>query len=89
MVWYFIGVYVIKRTLHGRLEIRNFSSRVEKIFHSKRNFVSPRGHVISSIYLNVTVQAIKRVVSLTWLSAVHIDYKVKRLQNSHRICLGR
>ena len=33
MVWYFIGVYIINRTLHGRLEIRNFSSRVEKIFH--------------------------------------------------------
>ena len=25
---------IIKRTLHGRLEIRNFSSHVEKIFHS-------------------------------------------------------
>ena len=62
MVWYFIGVYIINRILHGRLEIRNFSSRVGKnisrvsaanewnIFqHSKRNFVSPRGHVISSI----------------------------------------
>ena len=34
MVWYFIGVYIINRTLHGCLEIRNFSSRVEKIFHS-------------------------------------------------------
>ena len=35
MVWYFIGVYVINRTLHGRLEIRNFSSRVKKeIFHA-------------------------------------------------------
>ena len=34
MVWYFIGVYIINRTLHGRLEIRNFSSHVEKIFHS-------------------------------------------------------
>ena len=32
MVWYFIGVYIINRTLHGRLEIRNFSSRVEKYF---------------------------------------------------------
>ena len=31
MVWYFIGVYVINRTLHERLEIRNFSSRVENI----------------------------------------------------------
>ena len=27
-------MYIINRTLHGRLEIRNFSSRVEKIFHS-------------------------------------------------------
>ena len=34
MVWYFIGVYIINRILHGRLEIRNFSSHVEKIFHS-------------------------------------------------------
>ena len=64
MVWHFIGVYIINRTLHDRLEIRNFSSRVEKYFtrslrslvtyifqHEKRNFVSPRGHVISSIYL--------------------------------------
>ena len=52
----------INRTLHGCLEIWNFSSRIEKnislihcihlwnIFqHSKKNFVSPRGHVISSI----------------------------------------
>ena len=37
---YFIGVYIINRTLHGRLEIRNFSSRVEKIFtRSLRSFV--------------------------------------------------
>ena len=34
MVWYFIGVYIINSTLHGCLVIRNFSSRVEKIFHS-------------------------------------------------------
>ena len=61
MVWYFIGVYIINRTLHGRLEIQNFSLSVEKYFtsehskrvkyfqHKKRNFVSPSGHVISSI----------------------------------------
>ena len=62
MVWNFIGVYIINRTLHGCLEIWNFSSRVEKnislvhcahswnIFqHLKRNFISPGGHVISSI----------------------------------------
>ena len=60
MVWYFIGVYIINRTLHGLLEIRNFSSRVEKIFQqSKRNFVSPRGHVISSIYVYDLVDPIK------------------------------
>ena len=66
MVWYFIGVYIINRTLHGHLEIRNFSSCVDKIFHSfaahswnifqheKRNFVSLCGHVIiSSMYLPV------------------------------------
>ena len=29
MVWHFIGVYMIKTTLHGRLEMRNFSSRRE------------------------------------------------------------
>ena len=34
MVWYFIDVYIINGTLHGRLEIQNFSSPVEKIFHS-------------------------------------------------------
>ena len=52
MVWHFIGVYIINRTLHDRLEIRNLSSRVEKYFtsernifqHSKRNFVSSGGH---------------------------------------------
>ena len=31
-IWYFIGVYIINRILHGRLEIRDFSSRVEKYF---------------------------------------------------------
>ena len=60
LVWHFIGVYIINRTLHGLLEIRIFSSLVEKYFthslrslvkYTKRNFVSPRGHVISSISL--------------------------------------
>ena len=62
---------IINRTLHGRLEIRNFSSRVENISlvrcahswnifqHSKRNFVSPRSHVISSITLKVTSPKVK------------------------------
>ena len=37
MVWYFIGVYIINTTLHGHLEIRNFSSHVEKSFTSERS----------------------------------------------------
>ena len=57
-VWYLIGVYIIKRTLHGHLEIWNFSSHVEKQQHSKRNSVYPCGHVISSIYL--TCNRLKR-----------------------------
>ena len=58
----FISIYKINRTLHGRLGIRILSSRAESISHSfasltreryfqhsKIKFVSPRGHVISSI----------------------------------------
>ena len=37
MVWHFIGVYIINRTLHDRLEIRNFSLSVEKYFTSERS----------------------------------------------------
>ena len=37
MVWYIIGVYIIKRTLQGRLEIQNLSPSVEKYFTSKRS----------------------------------------------------
>ena len=40
MVWYFIGVYIINRTLHGRLEIQNFSSRVEKILLEEKFHIS-------------------------------------------------
>ena len=32
MVWYFIGVYIINRTVHGHLELQNFRARVEKYF---------------------------------------------------------
>ena len=37
MIWNFIGVYIINSTLHGRLEIQNFSFRVEKYFTSGRS----------------------------------------------------
>ena len=56
------GVYIINRTLHGRLGIQILSSHAESISHSfalltheryfqhlKIKFASPRGHVISSI----------------------------------------
>ena len=33
-----MGVYIINRTLHGRLEIRNFSSRVENISTLEEKF---------------------------------------------------
>ena len=47
----FINIYIINRTLHGRLGTRILSSRAERYLqHSKIKFVSPRGHVISSIY---------------------------------------
>ena len=49
MAWYFIGVYIINRTLHGHLEIRNFFC-VEKIFHLfEISYL--RAAMISSIYL--------------------------------------
>ena len=36
MAWDFIGVYIVNRTLHGHLEKRNFSSRVEIFFNTRR-----------------------------------------------------
>ena len=38
MVWYFIGVYVITRALHDRLEIRDneCSKQVKYFFNSRR-----------------------------------------------------
>ena len=59
--WY-TSIYIINRTLHGRLGIRILPSRAESISHSfaalsreryfqhsKIKFVSPRSHVISSM----------------------------------------
>ena len=60
---HFINIYIINRPLHGRLGIPILSSTAESISHSfasltreryfqhsKIKLVSPRGHVISSIY---------------------------------------
>ena len=46
MVWYFIGVYITNRTLHGRVE--NIFNECT-LQHSKRNFASLHDHVIPSI----------------------------------------
>ena len=53
MIWYFNGVYIINRTLHGisLLVLKKYFTRSRNIFqHTKRNFISLHGHVISSIY---------------------------------------
>ena len=63
MVWHFIDVYTINRTLHGRLEIRNFSSSVEKYSRKRVKYFSTleekfcisARHVISSIYQQVQI----------------------------------
>ena len=76
MVWFVIGVYKIDRTLHGRLKIWNIFSCAGEYFthslcllvkyfsqHSKRQFVFPRGHVISSIYYSFkTLAPIPRLI---------------------------
>jgi len=41
MVWYFIGVYIINRTLHCRLEIGNFSSRFSTLEETFRISARP------------------------------------------------
>ena len=60
-------VYIINRIIHGRLEIWNLSSRVHiryltrslrslvryRCEHSKINSISPRAHVLYSIYIAV------------------------------------
>ena len=69
-------VYIINRIIHGRLEIWNLSSRVHiryltrslrslvryRCEHSKINSISPRDHVLFSIYFSV-FQPTKRGLS--------------------------
>ena len=66
MVWYFIGVYIINRTLHGRLEkmsllvLKNISlvrcPHLWKIFqHSKRNFDRISARPCNILYLPKTI----------------------------------
>ena len=71
------GVYIINRIIHGRAEIWNLSSRVHiryltrslrslvryRCEHSKINSISPRAHVLFSIYYMATI------VRPLWLAA--------------------
>ena len=65
---HFINIYIINRTLHDSLRIQILFSRAESISHSfalltreryfqpsKIKFVSPRGHVISSLSLSIYI----------------------------------
>ena len=88
---HFINIYIINRTLHGRLGIRILSSRAESISHSfasltrerylqhsKIKFVSPRGHVISSISLSkVIFFTLKRSANLfaRYLVAQFVEHR--------------
>ena len=55
MVLYFIGVYIINRTLHGRLEIRNFSSRVEKTLEDKFRISARPSNILYLINARISV----------------------------------
>ena len=52
MVWHFIGVNIINRTLHGRLEIRNSllvlkNQRTSEIFFNTRRKIS---YLLAAMY---------------------------------------
>ena len=58
MVWYFIGVYIIKANIFScwkNISLVRCAHSWNIFQHSKRNFLSPRGHVISFLYLSPTL----------------------------------
>ena len=55
MFWYFIAVYIIiNTTLHGRLDIRNFSSSVEKYFSTLEEKFRIPARPCNILYISVT-----------------------------------
>ena len=64
----FISISKINRSLHGRLGIQISFSRVESISHSKMKFVSPCGHVISSIFAMIDINR----CFVRWDREIHI-----------------
>ena len=87
MVWYFIGVYTINSTLHGCLEIQNFSPPLAENMrreHLKRRFVSLHGHVISSIYAILKPkELLKR--SSRYFSKSRLNLNIYQKQSVNRI----
>ena len=67
MVWHFIGIYIMNRTLHGRLEIRNSSSSSE-IFFSTRDEKSRISWPCNILYLSNVISGPKNY-SLTSLNS--------------------
>ena len=87
MEW-LILVYIINRIIHGRLEIWNLSSRVHirylthslrslvryRCEHSKINSISPRDHVLFSIYYYYYYNHnYNKIVKSDWLSTALIS----------------
>ena len=74
MVWYFIDVYIINRTLHVRLEIRKFSSLVEKIFHS---FATPTREIFLTLEEKFCISA--RPSNIRYLTHPQSNIKIQIL----------
>ena len=71
MVWHFIGVYIIKRILHGHLELTH---EILIFHHLKRNVASPRGHVISSMCYMLSFIIIINFSPLIYSTSLTADY---------------
>ena len=83
VVWHFSGVYVINRTLHDHLEIRNFSSGVEKLmFHEVMIFEEKilylcaeikgkardiRGNLVESHHLRHHTEAVCKILKTSYI----------------------
>ena len=84
MVWYFIVFLIINRALHGRLEIRNFPSSVEKYFTGERNILYQylcilwNAHGRIECNLDVTPAGYRdcQIFSLTGVNKINVRYKV-------------
>lgn len=51
MVWLFSGIYIINGILHSRLTVRNFSSRVKKLFQGEISCLRTAIHPKISIHI--------------------------------------